>query len=125
MSMVYNMSIQKEKYNSPFNPQIHQKRKRGENQQNFRNRDRNRSFSRDRINYRKNVRPIYRRKSQDREDYKQRNYAARGDSGDRGRVNYRRDFGNARHSSIDRNRSRMRERNLTPRRDDRRYQSPN
>ena len=30
-SMVYNMSIQKEGYNRPFKPQIHQKRRRGQN----------------------------------------------------------------------------------------------
>ena len=32
-SMVYNMSIQKEGNNRPFKSQIHQKRKRGQNQQ--------------------------------------------------------------------------------------------
>ena len=30
-SMVYNMSIQKQRYNKPFKPQIHQKRRRGQN----------------------------------------------------------------------------------------------
>ena len=47
-SMVYNMSIQKEENNRPFKPQICQKRGKGQNRQNFGNRDRNRSFSRDR-----------------------------------------------------------------------------
>ena len=65
-SMVYNMSMQKEGNNRSFKPQIHQKRKRGQNQQNFRDRDRNRSPRRDRVNYRQNYRPNYRRQSQDR-----------------------------------------------------------
>ena len=34
-SMVYNMSIQKEGNNRPFKLQIHQKRRRGQNWQNF------------------------------------------------------------------------------------------
>ena len=38
-SMVYNMSIQKEGNNKSFKPQIHQKRRRGKNRQNFRDRD--------------------------------------------------------------------------------------
>ena len=48
------------------------------------------------------------------------------DNRDRGidRVNFRRDFSNDRNSSRDRNR-RRRERSLTPRRDDRKYHSPN
>ena len=41
------------------------------------------------------------------------------------RVNYRIDFSNDRNSSRDINRSRTRERSLTPRRNNRRYQSPN
>ena len=53
-SMVYNMSIQKEGNNIPFKPQVHQKRKRGQGWQNFGDRDRNRLFSRDRVNYRLN-----------------------------------------------------------------------
>ena len=40
-SMVYNMSIQKEENNRPFKPQIHQKKRRGLNRQNFGYRDRN------------------------------------------------------------------------------------
>ena len=131
-SMVYNMSIQKEGNNRSFKPQIYQKGKRGQNKQKFRDRDRNRSSSRDRVNYRQNFRPNYRRKSQDRWDsrrgnYRCQNYGTRGDSRDRGRdrVNYRRDFSNDRNSSRDINRSRTRERSLTPRRYDRIYQSPN
>ena len=46
MFMVYNMFIQKEDNNIPFKPQIHPER-RGQNRQNFGNRNRNRSFSRD------------------------------------------------------------------------------
>ena len=55
------------------------------------------------------------------------NYGTRGDSRDRGRdrVIYRMDFSNDRNSSRDRNRSRMRKRSLTPRRNNRVYQSPN
>ena len=41
------------------------------------------------------------------------------------RENYLQDFSNNRNRGIDRDRSRRRERHLTPRRDDRRYQSPN
>ena len=63
-TMMYNMSIQKEGSNRPFKPQIHQKR-RGQNRQNFRDRDRSKSSSRDRANYRQNYdqnfRPNYRR----------------------------------------------------------------
>ena len=47
-SMIYNMSIQKEENNRSFKPQIYQKRGRVQNRQNLGNRDRNRSFSRDR-----------------------------------------------------------------------------
>ena len=55
-SMVYNLSIQKEGSNRSFKSQIHQKGKRGQNWQNFRDRDRyrNRSFCGDRGNYRQN-----------------------------------------------------------------------
>ena len=135
-SMVYNMSTHKEEKNIPFKPQIHQKRRRGQNQQNISDRDRNRSFSRDRSNYRQNFRPRYRRQSQDKHiqngcdnrkgSYRCQNYGTRGDSRDRGRdrVNFRRDFSNDRNDSRDRNRSRTRERSLTPRRDNRRYHSP-
>ena len=42
-SMVYNMSIQKEENIRPFKPQIHQRKRRGQNQQNFCDRDRNHS----------------------------------------------------------------------------------
>ena len=45
ISMVYNMSIHKEDSNRPFKPQIHQKKRRGQNRQHFG--DRNRSYSRD------------------------------------------------------------------------------
>ena len=38
--MVHNMSIQKEENNGPFKPQTHQKNTRGQNRQNFDNRDR-------------------------------------------------------------------------------------
>ena len=63
-SMVYNMSIQKEDNNRQFKPQIYQKRGREQNRQKFGNRDRNRSFSRDR--QRQNFRPDYRGQSQNR-----------------------------------------------------------
>ena len=58
-SMIYNMLLQKEENNRPFKPQIHQQKRRGQNQQNFGDRDRNRSFSRDRK--RQNFRPKYRK----------------------------------------------------------------
>ena len=48
-----------------------------------------------------------------------------GDSRDRGGVNFRRDFSNDRNDSRDGNRNRTRGRSLTPRRNDRRYHSPN
>ena len=54
-SMVYNMSVQKKGYNRPFKPQIHQKRRRGQNWQMFRDRDRNRSSSRDGVNCRRTM----------------------------------------------------------------------
>ena len=57
ISLVYNMSIQKEGNNIPFKPQIHQKKRTGQNRQNFGDRDRNRSYSRDR--QRQNFRPNY------------------------------------------------------------------
>ena len=123
------MSIQKEGDNRLFKPQIHQKR--GQNWQNFG--DRNRSFSRDRVSYRQNFRSNHRRQSEDRctqngcdhrrGSYRCQNYGSRGDNGDR--VNYRRDFSNDRNGSKDRNRSRTRERSLTPKRDDKIYHYPN
>ena len=129
-SMVYNMSMQKEGNNRLFKPQIHQKRKIGQKWQKFRDGDRNTSFNSNRVNYRQNFRPIYRRQSQDRWDnrrqnYRHQNYGTRGKDRGRDRVNYRRDFSNDRNSSRDRNKSRMRERNLTSSSDDRRYHSPN
>ena len=45
--MVYNLSMQKEENNRPFKPQLYPKRGRGQNRQNFSNRDRNRSYNRD------------------------------------------------------------------------------
>ena len=57
-SMVYNMSMQKEENNRPFKPKIYPKRRRGQGRQNFSNRDRNRSYSRDRQG--QNFRPNYR-----------------------------------------------------------------
>ena len=128
--MVYNMYIQKEGNNVPFKPQIHQKRRRGQNWQKFGDKDRNRSFSRDRK--RLNFRPNYRRQSQDRHtqnghdnsrgSYRCQNYGIRSDSRDigRDRVNFRRNFSNDRNDNKDRNKSRTGERSLTPRRDDRR-----
>ena len=62
-SMVYNMYIQKKENNRPFEPQIHQKKRRGQNRHNFGNRDRNRSNSRDR--QRQNFRSNYMRQPQD------------------------------------------------------------
>ena len=135
-SMVYNMSIQKEEYNRPFKPVVHQKRRRGQNQQTSRDRDRNRSSSRDRAYYRwhydQNFRPSYRRQSQDRQDnrrgnYRCPNYGTRSENRDRSRdrINCRWDFSNDRNRGRDRDRGRTRERCLMPRRDDRRYQSPN
>ena len=51
-SIVYNMSVQKEENNKPFKLQIYQKRSRGQNRQNFGNRDRSRIFNSDRQNNR-------------------------------------------------------------------------
>ena len=125
-SIVYNMYIQKEENNRPFKPQIHQKKRRGQNRQNFGNRDRNRSYSEDR--QRQNFRSSYRRHPQDRQcrcdsrrgSYGNQNY----DSRDRGRPNFRRSFSNDRYDN--RNRSRTRERSLTPRKNDnRRHDSSN
>ena len=131
--MVYNASTQKEENNRPIKAQIHQRKRRGQNWQNVGDRDRNRSFSRDRK--RQNLSSNYRRQSQDyctqngcdirRGNYRCQNYDNRGDSSDRGRVNFRRNFSNDRNDSRDRNRSRTRERSLRPRRNDRRYHSPN
>ena len=45
--IVYNMSIQKEENNRPCKPQIHQKKRRGQNRQNFGDNDRNKSYIRD------------------------------------------------------------------------------
>ena len=73
-SMVYSMSIQKEGSSISFKPQIHQQRKRGQNWENFVDRDRNRSFSRDRGNYRQNIRPNHRRQSEDRCDNSRGNF---------------------------------------------------
>ena len=63
-SMVYNMSIQKEENNRPFKPKMYSKRGRGQNRQNFGNRDRNRLFSRHRQG--QNFRPNYRGQLQNR-----------------------------------------------------------
>ena len=99
-SMVYNMSILKEENNRPFKPQINQKKRRGQNRQNFGDRDRNRSYNRDR--QRQNFRPNYGRQPQDRHiqcghgsrrgSYKHQNYDNSSDSRDRGRQNVRRIF---------------------------------
>ena len=56
--------------------------------------------------------------------YRCQKYDNRGNSRDRGRVNFRRNFSNERNDSRDSNRSRTWERSLTPRRNERRY-SPN
>ena len=128
--MVHNMSIQKEENNRQFKPQIHQKKRRGQNRQNFGNRDRNRSYSGDR--QRQNFRSNYRRQPQDRQcgcdsrtgSYRHQNHDNRNDSRDRGRQNYRRNFSNDRYDN--RERSRARERSLALRRNDsRRHESPN
>ena len=47
-SMVYNMSIQKEKGKKPFKPQVYPRRGRGQRRQSFDNRDRGRSLNDDR-----------------------------------------------------------------------------
>ena len=131
-SKVYNMSIHKEDNIKPFKPQISQRKRRGQYRQNFGNRNRNTSFSRDR--QRQNFRPNYRRQSQDRctqcghgsrrGRYRHQNYDNRNDSRDRGRQDFRRNLNNDRYDNRDR--SRTRQRCLTPRRNDkRRYDSPN
>ena len=132
-SMVYNMSVHKEDNSRPFRPQIHPKKRRGQNRQNFDNRDRSRLYSRDRN--RQNLRPNYRRQPQKRNiqcghdsrrgSYRCQSYDNRSDSRDRGRQNFRRNVSNDRYDSRDRNRSRTSERSLTTRRNDRRHNSPN
>ena len=47
-SMVYNMSMQKEENTKPFKSKMYQKRGRGQNRQNFGDRDRSRTFNSDR-----------------------------------------------------------------------------
>ena len=89
-SMVYNMSMQKEENTKPFKPQIYQKRGRGQNRQNFSNRDRCRAFNGDK--QRQNFRPNNTGWSQNRQcgndnrrgNYRHQNYS-RNDSRDRGR----------------------------------------
>ena len=108
-SMIYTMSIQKEENNRPFKPQIHQRKRRRQNKQNFGNRDRNRSYSRDKD---KTFRDSLKADNVDvivAEEVRQ---------------NYRRNFSNDRYDN--RERSRTRERSLTPRRNDSRIRdSPN
>ena len=90
-SMVNNMSLHKEDKNRSFKPQIHQKKRRGQNRQKFSTRDRNRSYSRDR--QRQNFRSNYRRQPQDRQhghdsrrgSYRHQNCDNRNNSRDRGR----------------------------------------
>ena len=133
-SMVYNMFIQKGENNRPFQPQIHQKKRRGQNRQNFADRGRNRSFSRNR--QRENFRCNYgRRQPQDRGiqhgcdnrrgSYRYQNYDNRSDSRDRGRQSFRRKFSNDRCDIRDRNRCRTKRKSSTPRRNSRRHDSPN
>ena len=55
-SMVYNMSMEKKENSKPFKPQFYQKRGRGQNRQNFGNRDRGRTFNSNRQNFRPNNR---------------------------------------------------------------------
>ena len=93
--------------------------------------DRNRSYNRDR--QRQNFRPNYGRQPQNRYiqhghdsrrgSYRCQNYDNRSDSRDRG--SFRRNFSIDKYDCTDRNRSRTRERSLTPRRNDRRHDSPN
>ena len=85
-TMVHNMSMQKEENNRQFKLQSYPKRGRGQNRQNFSNRDRNRSYSRDA--QRQNFRPNYKGQSQNRcvhcgNDSRRGNYN-RNDSRDRG-----------------------------------------
>ena len=96
-------------------------------------RDRHKSYSRDRN--RQNFRLNYRRQLQNRHiqrgcdsrrgSYRCQSYDNRSDSRDRGRQNFRRNVSNDRYDKRDRNRSRSREISLTPRRNDRRHDSPN
>ena len=109
--MVYNMSVEKKENSKPFKLQIYQKRGRGQNRQNFSNRDRGRLFNSDRQNFRSNNRGRLQNRQcgNDRTgNYRHQNYS-RDDSRNRGRQNYR--------SDNDRSRS------LRPR-GSRRYNSP-
>ena len=113
-SMLYNMSMEKKENSKPFKPQIYQKRGRGQNRQNFGNRDRGRTFNSDRQNLRSNNRgrSQYRQCGNDRRrgNYRHQNYS-RNDSRYRGRQSFRGDNNN-------------RSRSLTPR-GNRRYNSLN
>ena len=62
------MSIQKEDNNRQFMPQVYPKRGRGQNRQNFGNRDRSRVFNSDR--QRQNFKPQNRGQSQNRQWWK-------------------------------------------------------
>ena len=113
-SMVYNMSMEKKENSKLFKPQIYQKRGRVQSRQNFGNRDRGRTFSSDRQNYRSNNKG----RSQNRQcgndsrrgNYRHQNYS-RNDSRERGRQSFR-------SNNINRSRS-------PTARNNRRYNSPN
>ena len=98
--MMYNMSLQQDKAKKPFKPQIYQRRGRGQRQNYNRDRPRNndwqgQSFVQNRC-----------RNNYGRNGYVQ-NFS-RNNSRDRGRRNFNRSYIN--------DRSRSRERSLTPRR---------
>ena len=133
-SMVYNMFIPKEENNRPCKPQIHQKKRRGQTNKMVEiGTEIDHSVDRGRQNFR----PNYRRQSQDRHtqngcdnrrgSYRHQHYGIRSDSRDRGRVNLEEasvmmemiaEIG----IGIEQEKG---ERSLTPRRNDRRYHSPN
>ena len=91
-SMVYNISMEKKENSGLFKPQIYQKRGRGQNRQNFGNKDRGRTCNSDRQNFRSNNQG----RSQNRQygndsrrgNYRCQNYS-RNDSKDRGRQSFR------------------------------------
>ena len=126
-SIVHNMSIQKEEIIDYLSPKFIKRKEEAKTDKTLLIEiDHSVEIDKDKI------RPNYRRQPQDRHiqygcnsrtgSYRHQNYDKRGDSRDRGRVNFRRNFSN---DSGDRNRSRTRERSLIPRRNEKRYNSPN
>ena len=107
------MSIQKEENNRPFKTQIHQKKRIGQNRQNFGNRDRNRQYSGDKDT-------TLAQTIGDSHKVDNMDMTVGGEVIDITITSFSNDIYD------NRNRSRTRDRDLTPRRNDnRRHDSPN